>query len=62
MSGQPRDILFKKTPSVKKCQAVYPADTNQIGGDFRRQPATLDNPDKGSKAKQEPALGVQFTV
>ena len=32
-------------PSVTKCQAEKPADTNQAGGDFRRQPATFDNPD-----------------
>ena len=49
-------------PSVKECQAEQRADTNQIGGDFHRQLATFDNPDRGSKAKHEPALGVQFTV
>ena len=31
-------------PSVKKCQAESPADTNQAGGDFCQQPATFDNP------------------
>ena len=30
--------------SVKKCQAEWLADTNQVGGDFRRQLATFDNP------------------
>ena len=55
-------IFYLKNAIHKKCQAEYPADTKKIGGDFRRQPATFDNPDKGSKAKQEPALGVQFRV
>ena len=31
-------------PSIKKCQAEKPVDTNQVGGDFRQQPATFDNP------------------
>ena len=31
-------------PSIKKCQAEKPGDTNQVGGDFRQQPATVDNP------------------
>ena len=33
-----------KTPSIKKRQAEYPANTNQIGSDFHWQPATFDNP------------------
>ena len=32
-------------PPLKKCQAEYLADTKQIGGDFRWQLATFDNPD-----------------
>ena len=36
-------------PSVKKWQAEYPAVTNQVGGDFRQQLATVDNPDDGRK-------------
>jgi len=31
-------------PFVKKCQTEQPVDINQIGGDFRWQPATFDNP------------------
>ena len=31
-------------PSIKKCQAEKLVDTNQVGGDFRQQPATFDNP------------------
>ena len=31
-------------PSIKKCQAEKQVDTNQVGGDFRQQPATFDNP------------------
>ena len=31
-------------PSIKKCQAEQLADTNWVGGDFRWQPATFDNP------------------
>ena len=44
VSSQSRDILFKKTPSIKKWQAEWLADTNQVGGDFCRQPSTFDNP------------------
>ena len=44
ISSQFRDIIFKKTLSVKKCQAEYLAITNQVGGDFQWQPATFDNP------------------
>ena len=33
-------------PSIKKCQAELPAIRNQVGGDFRQQPATFDNPVK----------------
>ena len=39
-----QEYFILKTPSVRKCQAEYPADTKQVGGDFRRQPATFDNP------------------
>ena len=28
-------------PSVKKCETEWPADTNQVGGDFCWQPATF---------------------
>ena len=31
-------------PLVKKCQVEKPANTNQVGDDFRWQPATIDNP------------------
>ena len=44
VGSQSRDILLKKMPSVKKCQAKKLADTNQVGSDFRQQPATFDNP------------------
>ena len=27
-----------------KCQAEQAADTNQVGSDFRQQPATFDKP------------------
>ena len=30
-------------PSVKKCETEWPADTNQVGGDFCWQPATFDH-------------------
>ena len=36
---------MQKMPPVKKCQAEQPADTNQVGSNFHRQPATSDNPD-----------------
>ena len=45
VSGKSRDISFKKTPSIKKCQAEKKADTNQVGTDFYWKPATFDNPD-----------------
>ena len=43
VSSQSREIFFYKMPSVKKCQTEWPADTDQVGGDFRRQPAFFDN-------------------
>ena len=42
--GCQKVLKYLKMPSVKKCQAEQPVDTNQVGGDFRQQPATFDNP------------------
>ena len=44
-------ILYLKNTSVKKCQAEYLADTNQVGGNTHWQPATFDNPAKGEQEK-----------
>ena len=43
VSSQSRDI-FLKNAIHKEIQAEKPVDTNQVGGDFRQQPATFDNP------------------
>ena len=44
VGGQSRNILFKKChPKRNAKQSILTNNTNQLGGNFRRQPATFDN-------------------
>ena len=52
-----RDILFKNDIH-KKSRAEWLSDTNQIGGDFRRQSATFDNPARGCRNQDQPKKAV----
>ena len=65
VSSQSRDIFFYKMPSVKKCQTEWPADTDQVGGDFRRQPAFFWQPCSfivNKTATEESSYGVLSIV
>ena len=42
-------ILYLKKPIHEEMRSRVAGYTNQVGGDFRWQPATFDNPDQYTK-------------